>query len=115
MVAIWSPRAKIIAERRLWLAVLRAQRELGVEVPEKAIADYERVLEQGQHVELGLLVRQARRVAQDVARHPGQVHRGQDVLERHPARPLLPHHQHRAHRQIRRQTRPVTREEVRPA
>ena len=41
MVAIWSPRAKIIAERRLWLAVLRAQRELGVEVPEKAIADYE--------------------------------------------------------------------------
>ena len=44
MVAIWSPQAKIVAERRLWLAVLRAQRELGVEVPEAAIADYERVL-----------------------------------------------------------------------
>jgi len=46
MVAIWSPEAKIVAERRLWLAVLRAQRELGVEVPEAAIADYERVVEQ---------------------------------------------------------------------
>ena len=31
MVAIWSPEAKIVAERRLWLAVLRAQAELGVE------------------------------------------------------------------------------------
>jgi adenylosuccinate lyase len=48
MVAIWSPEAKIVAERRLWLAVLRAQIELGVEgsaVPAAAIADYERVLE----------------------------------------------------------------------
>ena len=45
MVAIWSPEAKIVAERRLWLAVLRAQAELGVEVPEAAIADYERVLD----------------------------------------------------------------------
>ncbi|OBJ70252.1 adenylosuccinate lyase [Mycobacterium sp. 1274756.6] len=46
MTAIWSPQAKIIAERRLWLAVLRAQAGLGVEVPDGAIADYERVLEQ---------------------------------------------------------------------
>src|ERR1700722_14129517 len=45
MVAIWSPEAKIVAERRLWLAVLRAQAELGVAVPEAAIADYERVLD----------------------------------------------------------------------
>ncbi|MGH3641344.1 MAG: hypothetical protein ACRDUX_20185, partial [Mycobacterium sp.] len=27
MVAIWSPEAKIVAERRLWIAVLRAQDE----------------------------------------------------------------------------------------
>ena len=46
MVDIWSPAAKIVAERRLWLAVLRAQRHLGVDVPESALADYERVLEQ---------------------------------------------------------------------
>lgn len=45
MTAIWSPEAKIIAERRLWLAVLRAQAELGVPVPDGVVADYERVLE----------------------------------------------------------------------
>jgi adenylosuccinate lyase len=48
MVAIWSPEAKIVAERRLWLAVLRAQIELGAEgisVSESAVADYERVLD----------------------------------------------------------------------
>ena len=49
MVAIWSPEAKVVAERQLWLAVLRAQAELGVAggpvVPEAAIADYERVLD----------------------------------------------------------------------
>ncbi|OBJ30406.1 MULTISPECIES: adenylosuccinate lyase [Mycolicibacter] len=44
MTDIWSPQAKIIAERRLWLAVLRAQSELGVPVPAQAIADYEAVL-----------------------------------------------------------------------
>jgi len=45
MVAIWSPEAKIIAERRLWLAVLRAQSELGIAVPDGVIADYERVID----------------------------------------------------------------------
>jgi len=46
MVAIWSPEAKIVAERRLWLAVLRAQQELGIAVPAGVVEDYERVLEQ---------------------------------------------------------------------
>ncbi|MET0864685.1 MAG: adenylosuccinate lyase, partial [Nakamurella sp.] len=46
MVAIWSPEDKIIAERRLWLAVLRAQAGLGVDVPAGAIGDYEAVLHQ---------------------------------------------------------------------
>lgn len=45
MVAIWSPEAKIVAERRLWLAVLKAQAELGVGVPDGVVEDYERVLE----------------------------------------------------------------------
>src|ERR1700748_2484207 len=45
MVSIWSPEAKVVAERRLWLAVLRAQAELGVSVPPDAVADYERVLD----------------------------------------------------------------------
>jgi adenylosuccinate lyase len=46
MVSIWAPEAKVVAERRLWLAVLRAQIELGAEigpVPPVALADYERV------------------------------------------------------------------------
>ena len=46
MVAIWSPEAKVVAERRLWLAVLRAQAELGVDVPVGVVVDdYERVLD----------------------------------------------------------------------
>ncbi|WP_300080897.1 adenylosuccinate lyase [Propioniciclava sp.] len=50
MREIWSPEAKIVAERKLWLAVLRAQAELGVDFggddPERVIADYERVVGQ---------------------------------------------------------------------
>ncbi|WP_304481693.1 adenylosuccinate lyase [Corynebacterium sp. 13CS0277] len=46
MVALWAPESKIIAERKLWIAVMRAQRELGVDIPAEAIADYERVIDQ---------------------------------------------------------------------
>lgn len=49
MRAIWSPEEKIIAERRLWLAVISAQRDLGVDFggddPDAVIAAYERVLD----------------------------------------------------------------------
>ena len=48
MVAIWSPEAKVVAERRLWLAVLKAQVALGTEgaaVPSSVLDDYERVLD----------------------------------------------------------------------
>jgi adenylosuccinate lyase len=45
LVALWSPEEKIRAERRLWLAVLRAQRELGVPVPGGAIEAYQAVLD----------------------------------------------------------------------
>ena len=31
MAELWSPEHKIVLERRLWLAVLEAQRELGVD------------------------------------------------------------------------------------
>ncbi|MFD4293393.1 adenylosuccinate lyase [Rhodococcus sp. NPDC058505] len=43
--ALWSPEHKIVLERQLWLAVLRAQAELGIEVPAAAVADYERVID----------------------------------------------------------------------
>ncbi|HKS99219.1 MAG TPA: adenylosuccinate lyase [Rugosimonospora sp.] len=45
LVQLWSPEEKVRAERRLWLAVLRAQRDLGVAVPAEAVAAYERVLD----------------------------------------------------------------------
>jgi adenylosuccinate lyase len=44
MRAIFSPEEKIIAERRLWLAVARAQNKLGHTIAESVIADYEKVL-----------------------------------------------------------------------
>ncbi|SER03445.1 adenylosuccinate lyase [Microlunatus flavus] len=54
MRAVWSPENKVVAERRLWLAVLAAQRDLGVAVgveggggedPDAVIAAYERVVD----------------------------------------------------------------------
>lgn len=46
MVAIWSPEAKIILERELWIAVLQAQRDLGVDVPDGVIEAYKAVVDQ---------------------------------------------------------------------
>lgn len=43
MVDIWSPRARIGLEREFWIAVMRAQRALGVAIPADAIDAYERV------------------------------------------------------------------------
>lgn len=45
MTALWSPQSKVVLERQLWIAVLRAQRDLGIEVPDGVIEDYERVVE----------------------------------------------------------------------
>ncbi len=46
MTGIWSPAAKVRLERRLWIAVMRAQAGLGLDIPADAIADYERVIDQ---------------------------------------------------------------------
>lgn len=43
MIEIWSPRAKILLEREFWIAVLRGQRALGLDIPEAAIAAYQQV------------------------------------------------------------------------
>jgi adenylosuccinate lyase len=45
MAQLWSPTTKVVLERQLWLAVLRAQRELGIDVPAEAIEAYEKVVE----------------------------------------------------------------------
>ena len=50
MQQLWSPENKIITERRLWIAVLVAQRDLGVDFggddPDAVIAAYEKVIDQ---------------------------------------------------------------------
>lgn len=43
--AIWSAEGRIILEREFWIAVMKAQRDLGLDVPEEAIAAYESVKE----------------------------------------------------------------------
>ena len=46
MREIFAPEAKIISERKLWLAVARAQSKLGHPIDEKIIRDYEKVIHQ---------------------------------------------------------------------
>jgi adenylosuccinate lyase len=41
--AIWSPSGRVGIERDYWIAVMKAQRELGLSIPAAAIASYERV------------------------------------------------------------------------
>jgi adenylosuccinate lyase len=47
MATIWSPAHKVVLERELWLAVLRAQAALGVDVPDGAIEAYQAVVDRG--------------------------------------------------------------------
>ncbi|MGA1215206.1 MAG: adenylosuccinate lyase [Candidatus Nanopelagicales bacterium] len=46
MAALWAPEHRIAAERRLWLAVLGAQADLGIDVPDGVITDYARVIDE---------------------------------------------------------------------
>ena len=41
---LFSQENKVVLERKLWLAVMRAQRELGIDVPDAALTAYESVL-----------------------------------------------------------------------
>lgn len=63
MREIWSPARKIVEERRLWLAVLRAQSALGASVSDEAIAAYEKVLHQ---VDLESIIKRERITRHDV-------------------------------------------------
>jgi len=41
---VFAPEEKIIAERKLWIAVAKAQAKLGHAIPDSVIADYEKVI-----------------------------------------------------------------------
>ena len=45
IAGIWSPEHKVGLERRLWIAVLKAQRDLGVDTPDGVIEAYEAVVD----------------------------------------------------------------------
>ncbi|NMO92100.1 adenylosuccinate lyase [Actinomycetospora sp. TBRC 11914] len=60
---LWSPERKVVAERELWLAVLAAQRDLGIEVPDGVLDDYRRVLGT---VDLDSIAARERRTRHDV-------------------------------------------------
>ncbi|MEE2646564.1 MAG: adenylosuccinate lyase, partial [Actinomycetota bacterium] len=44
MTELFSSESKIVFERQLWLAILIAQKQLGIEISDKAIEDYEAVI-----------------------------------------------------------------------
>jgi adenylosuccinate lyase len=46
LASIWSPEHKVVLERQLWIAVLKAQRDLGVAVPDGVVEAYETVVDQ---------------------------------------------------------------------
>ncbi|MGH3316873.1 MAG: adenylosuccinate lyase, partial [Nocardioidaceae bacterium] len=46
LARIWSPEHKVVLERQLWVAVLKAQRDLGVDVPDGVVEAYEKVVDQ---------------------------------------------------------------------
>lgn len=46
MRELWSARNKIVLERRLWIAVLEAQRALGIDVPDGVVDAYRGVVDQ---------------------------------------------------------------------
>lgn len=90
MVELWSARQKVVLERRLWVAVMRAQQRLGVGIPDSVIEAYESVIEQ---VDLGSIGERERVTRHDLkarieefcelAGHE-QIHRGmtsRDVTE----------------------------------
>ncbi|MEY9844390.1 adenylosuccinate lyase [Streptacidiphilus sp. MAP5-3] len=63
LARLWSPEHKVVLERQLWLAVLKAQADLGIDVPEGAVADYERVVDQ---VDLASIAERERVTRHDV-------------------------------------------------
>lgn len=60
---LWSPEHKIVLERQLWIAVMKAQRDLGVDIPTEAIAAYEKVIDQ---VDLASIAERERITRHDV-------------------------------------------------
>jgi adenylosuccinate lyase len=60
---IWSQHGRVALERDFWIAVLKAQRDLGVPIPAEAIRDYEKVRS---NIDLASIARRERVTLHDV-------------------------------------------------
>ncbi|MBM3852934.1 MAG: adenylosuccinate lyase [Verrucomicrobia bacterium] len=63
MKDIWSQHGRVALERDFWIAVMKAQRDLGVPIPAEAIKDYERVRAQ---IDLASIAKRERVTLHDV-------------------------------------------------
>lgn len=63
MRAIWSAEGRILLERDLWIAVMKGQRDLGLDISEKTIAAYEAVRD---HVDLESIRKREEQTRHDV-------------------------------------------------
>jgi adenylosuccinate lyase len=61
--AIWSQHGRVALERDFWIAVMKAQRDLGVPIPADAIKDYEKVKDQ---IDLAAIAKRERVTLHDV-------------------------------------------------
>ena len=63
MCAIWSASGRFLLERELWIAVMKAQQELGIEISSEAIQAYEGVKD---HIDLASIEQRERILRHDV-------------------------------------------------
>ena len=61
--SIWSEKGRILLEREFWIAVMKAQQELGLDIPEEAIQAYQKVKDQ---VDLESIARRETALRHDV-------------------------------------------------
>ena len=63
MQSVWSPEGKVILEREFWIAVMKAQAELGLDIREDDISAYEKVKDE---VNMEAIMRRERITRHDV-------------------------------------------------
>ncbi len=63
MREIWSPQNKVVAERKLWVEILKVQKDLGLDISEKDISAYEKTIEK---VDLDSIARREEALSHDV-------------------------------------------------
>lgn len=63
MNTIFSEEGKIRLEREFWISILKAQRELGLDIPQEAVQAYEKAVDK---IDLGLIEEIERRTKHDV-------------------------------------------------